>query len=288
MKSPLISIIIPLYNKEECILKTIESITSQDFDDYEIVVVDDGSTDNSVTLIRNLSNNKIRLFHKENGGPASARNYGVNNANGKWGLFLDADDILEPGALNIFVSLVRKEPNCEFFCCNHYVQTNNTRTLFSYQFKEGYVHNNFYAYYTYRIRPRAGAALYSISLLKRFPHNEKLWRYEDADFIFNIMRNTRAYTSPLPVMTYYRYIGEASKERKDISEDFLGHLSYKGKGWWEQLVLYKLYLQGCESYPQDMQRLYEHRKMYNYKVKFCILLLSIKSFYDNKRQQLLK
>lgn len=275
MKSPLISIIIPLYNKEECILKTIESITSQDFDDYEIVVVDDGSTDNSVTLIRSLNNDKIRLFHKENGGPASARNYGVNNANGKWGLFLDADDILEPGALKILDSLVKKEPNCEFFCCNHYIQTDKTKILFSSKFKEGYVRNNFFAYQTKRIRPRAGAALFSMNLLRKYPYNEQFWRYEDADCVFSIMRNTRAYVCPLPIMTYNRNNSEASRPRKNISEDYISQLSYEGKDCWEQLTLYNLYLQGCSIYPEDMKRLYNPQRMYNYKVKICKKLITL-------------
>ena len=101
MNKPLISVIIPLYNKEDCILKTLESITTQDFEDYEIVVVDDGSKDNSVALIENLHNDKINIYQKSNGGPASARNYGVDHSKGKWGLFLDADDTLEPGALRL-------------------------------------------------------------------------------------------------------------------------------------------------------------------------------------------
>ena len=269
MEKPLISIIVPLYNKEKCILKTLESITSQNFDDYEIVVVDDGSTDNSVTLIRELSNDKIRLFHKENGGPASARNYGVNNANGKWGLFLDADDILEPGALKILDSLVKKEPNCEFFCCNHYIQADNSKILFSSKFKEGYVRNNFFAYQTKRIRPRAGAALFSMNFLRKYPYNEQFWRYEDADCVFNIMRNTRAYVCPLPIMTYNRNNSEASRPRKNISEDYISQLSYEGKDCWEQLTLYDLYLQGCRLYPDDMKKLYDSRKMNNLKVKIC-------------------
>ena len=269
MEKPLISIIVPLYNKEKCILKTLESITSQNFDDYEIVVVDDGSTDNSVTLIRGLNNDKIRLFHKENGRPASARNYGVNNANGKWGLFLDADDILEPGALKILDSLVKKEPNCEFFCCNHYIQADNSKILFSSKFKEGYVRNNFFAYHTKRIRPRAGAALFSMNLLRKYPYNEQFWRYEDADCVFNIMRNTRAYVCPLPIMTYNRNNSEASRPRKNISEDYISQLSYEGKDCWEQLTLYDLYLQGCRLYPDDMKKLYDSRKMNNLKVKIC-------------------
>jgi len=269
MGIPLISIIIPLYNKEECILKTIESITTQDFNNYEIVVVDDGSTDNSVNLIRSLCNDKIRLFHKKNGGPASARNYGVKNASGKWGLFLDADDTLEPDALNILDGLVKKEPNCEFFCCNHFIQADCKKILFSSKFKEGYIRNNFFAYQAKRLRPRAGAALFSMNLLRMYPYNEQFWRYEDADCVFQIMRHTKAFTCPLPIMTYNRNNSEASKPRKNFLEDYISQLSYEGKDCWEQLTLYDLYLQGCRLYPNEMKKLYNPRKMNNLKVKIC-------------------
>ena len=275
---PLISIIIPLYNKEGCIVKTIESITMQDFEDYEIVVVDDGSKDNSVEQAMSIHDQRIKIFRKSNGGPASARNYGVKNALGKYGLFLDADDTLEPGALKVLEELTQKEPSCEFFCCNHYIQAEGTKHLFSSKFKEGYVRNNFFAYQTKRIRPRAGAAIFSMRLLRKYPYNEQFWRYEDADCVFNIMRTTRAYTCPAPIMTYNRNNSDASRPRKDISEDYIGHLTYEGKGCWEQLTLYNLYIQGCKLYPTDMRRLYEPKKMYNYKVHICkkvITLLTI-------------
>lgn len=269
MYEPLISVIIPLYNKENSILKTINSITTQNCDDYEIIVVDDGSTDNSVSILRNLQDDRIKIYQKKNGGPASARNYGVIKAVGKWGLFLDADDSLESNSLCILKDLIYKEPRCEFFCCNHYIEDGGVRTLFSTKFKEGYVRNNFFAYQTKRLRPRAGTSLFSMSLLKKYPYDEQLWRYEDADCIFNIMRNEKVYTIPLPIMTYNRNNSDASKPRNCISEDYIGHLSYEGKGCWEQLTLYDLYIQGCRLYPEEIKRLYDPIKMYNYKVWIC-------------------
>lgn len=266
---PLISIIIPLYNKEGSVMETINSITSQDYDDYEIVVVDDGSTDNGVALLEEMNDQRIKIFRKTNGGISSARNLGVRNALGQWGLFLDADDTLEPGSLKLLDSLIRKEPNCEFFCCNHYFLRNGKKQLVCPKFKEGYIRNNFFAYQTKRIKPRAGAAIYSMALLRKHPYNEQYRRYEDADFAFNIMRNTRAYTSPIPIMTYNLDYGEAYKPQKDASEDFICHLSYEGKGWWEQSTLYGLYLEGCKIYPNEMKRLYDPKKMYNRKVQFC-------------------
>ena len=113
MKQPLISIIIPLYNKEECIVRTIESILDQEFVDYEIVIVDDGSTDNSVSVLRELNDNRIKLYLKQNGGPSSARNYGVKHAIGKWAIFLDADDLWEKDKLEKQLNFMKKN-NCEF------------------------------------------------------------------------------------------------------------------------------------------------------------------------------
>lgn len=275
MSNVFISIIIPLYNKEACILKTIESITSQDYSDYEIVVVDDGSTDHSVAIIEALNNPKIRLFKKANGGPASARNLGVEKSKGNWGIFLDADDTLEPGALTHLADLTRKEPKCEFFCGNHYIKDETGKTLYGKNFREGYVWNNFFSYHAKRIRPRAGAAMFSMRLLKQYPYDEHLRRYEDAACVFVIMRNHRAYVTPQPVMTYYRTNSDASKPRKDVSEDYIGHLTYEGKDCWEQLLLYNLYLQGCVVYPEAMKQLYDPRKMYNVKVWICKKIITL-------------
>lgn len=269
----MISIIIPLYNKEKSVVNTINSILIQDFEDYEIIVVDDGSTDNGFKIVREINSEKIKLYKKENGGPSSARNFGVQKSCGEWIIFIDADDTFESNALNVFSKLSNDHKNCSFFCCNHYRSYQGEKQLFSASFKNGYIYNNFFAWNTKRIRPRAGAAMFHKSVLKRFPFNEKLHRYEDAECIFNIMRNYRAYTCAIPVMTYNCNSAEASKPRSQISEDYIGHLSYKGKGWWEQLSLFKLYEQGCIIYPKEMQTLYKYEQMHNIKVKICNRIL---------------
>ena len=114
-----------------------------------------------------------------------------------------------------------------------------------------------------------------MSLLRKYPYNEQFWRYEDADCVFNIMRNTKAYTSPSPIMTYNLNNSEASKPRKNISEDYISQLSYEGKGCWEQLTIYNLYKQGCHLYPEDMKRLYNPSKMYNCKVWICKKIITL-------------
>ena len=107
----LLSIIIPLYNKADTIRSTIESILWQNAMDYEIIVVDDGSTDNGVDIVRSIDNEKITLYQKENTGVSATRNYGVARANGDWVLFLDADDRLLPDALEIINIFIKKNKN---------------------------------------------------------------------------------------------------------------------------------------------------------------------------------
>lgn len=269
----MISIIIPLYNKETSILGTVNSIINQNYNNYEIVIVNDGSTDNSISIIKSIQCNRIVLLDKPNGGPASARNFGVKHAHGNWIIFLDADDYLEPNALQIFAEMSKKHPKCHFFCGNHYICRRGHKQVFSTSFKDGYVFNNFFAYHTRRIRARAGAVMISRSLALQYPYNEKYRRYEDADCIFNIMRNAKCYVTSIPIMTYNCDFGEASSPRKDINEDFLAHISYFGKSCWEQLALFYLYLQGRQSYGEAIDKIYDYNRMYTLKVRICSYII---------------
>lgn len=102
---PKISVIVPVYNTEKYIEKCLKSLDSQTMKDFEVVIVNDGSTDNSKKVIKDYmknSNLDIRYLEKENGGLASARNYGVEKALGKYISFLDSDDYLDK---NLFSNL---------------------------------------------------------------------------------------------------------------------------------------------------------------------------------------
>ena len=93
MNTELISIIIPAYNKEGSIQETLDSIYKQTYKKYEIIVVDDGSTDRTADIVK--SNNNIIYYYQENAGQGAARNVGINNAKGEFIVFLDADDYWE-------------------------------------------------------------------------------------------------------------------------------------------------------------------------------------------------
>ena len=99
MNRPFFSIIIPLYNKGKTIRDTLNSIICQSFVNYEVLVINDGSTDNSCEEVLRIVDKRIILFTKENGGPSSARNYGMDKAVGEYVYFLDGDDKIIPDAL---------------------------------------------------------------------------------------------------------------------------------------------------------------------------------------------
>lgn len=106
------SIIIPLYNKENCIQKTVESVLNQTYKDFELIIVNDGSTDRSIDVVKLFSDDRIRIIDKPNGGVSSARNRGMQEAKNEWITFLDADDIMYEYALEVYMYLHRKYKDC--------------------------------------------------------------------------------------------------------------------------------------------------------------------------------
>ena len=98
MKPPLISIIIPTYNRESCVGQAIDSVLGQTWQDFEVIVVDDGSTDDTRKRLK-VFGDRIRVVHQENAGVSAARNAGMALASGEWLGFLDSDDLWRPEKL---------------------------------------------------------------------------------------------------------------------------------------------------------------------------------------------
>lgn len=252
----MISIVVPLYNKEKCIDRTIVSILNQTYRDFELIIVDDGSTDTSVEKVEAYKDKRIRLIRKKNGGPSSARNKGVQQAKGEWIIFLDADDEFLSDALEHFSTLILQNPFISVFCCNFYIEQNKHRHLYSYGYKKGIIKNNFYDWVRGKCMPRAGASAFKKTILLEYPFKEYLSRYEDAEFLFNVMRKYQLYRSPVPVMVYSQDTLEASKKRTDIKKDYLGYLNLEKKSYWEKIALYDLFRKAKHIYPAESKLLY--------------------------------
>jgi glycosyltransferase involved in cell wall biosynthesis len=119
---PFLSIITPLHNKEGYIAETIESVLTQSFPDWEMIVVENHSVDDGPQIAQDYAkrDSRIRYFHAppEVRGPGAARNCGLENAAGEWVLFLDADDLLLPGHFEKLVQSTRKKPSATLISCD--------------------------------------------------------------------------------------------------------------------------------------------------------------------------
>ena len=263
----MISIIIPLYNKEPIIEQSLQSVLSQDYDDFEVIVVNDGSTDKSAEIVKSIKDPRITLIEQEHGGPSKARNTGVKHANGDWILFLDADDELLPGALLEFDNIANKYSECNFLTCSYYVR-NLKNELVLHEMKEGKVQNVFRDFFLYRFHTRTGVAIYRHDLVMRNPFNEQLRRYEDFDVWLRMFNTAEVYCSSVPVLVENQKYSEASTARKNISEDFVGHLNFTGKSFWNVMCLYKLYIEERENYKKQIEKLYPYLRL-----RFDLLIL---------------
>lgn len=108
MDNPLVSVILPLYNGQRFIISSIKSVLNQSYRSLELLVVDDGSSDNSTDLVPN--DPRIRLFHRENFGVAASRNFGISQAKGTYLAFIDQDDYWYPDKLELQIQVLMNEP----------------------------------------------------------------------------------------------------------------------------------------------------------------------------------
>ncbi len=126
MKIPvLFSVIIPLYNKQNYIKRTIESVLNQTIKDFEILIIDDGSTDDSVNIVASITDGRVRLIRQRNRGVSAARNNGIKNATGKYVCFLDADDIWADDFLEVSNKLFNEFPDIGVACPSYQVDYGN-------------------------------------------------------------------------------------------------------------------------------------------------------------------
>ena len=110
------SIIIPIHNKESHIENTLKSVLSQTFEDFEVIIVNDGSTDSSMDIVSAYKDKRIQIINKKNEGVSTARNLGIKKAKGDFIAFLDADDIWYPNHLEDLKNLIERFPNCSLYC----------------------------------------------------------------------------------------------------------------------------------------------------------------------------
>ena len=246
---PLISVVIPLYNKEKTIEQSLRSVLLQKGCDFDVVVVNDGSTDNSVEQVKKIDDARIRFFSKENGGPGSARNLGAEKAQGEWIVFLDADDELLPTALQIFADAIQSYPDVDIFDAKKYILIGDSKTL-AFHPLNGNVKNPLKECFFSRILPGNGSSAFRRSFFLKHPYDERIRRFEDAELLVRQLSCARVYSLSEPTLLFNRNYAEASYPRKDVMEDYFAYLDFSKGGFWRKMCVYRTFLEERELYPE--------------------------------------
>lgn len=212
------SVIVPVYNVEKYIEECLDSILKQDYDNYEILLIDDGSTDNSGNIceIYAAKNEKIKVFHKKNGGLSSARNIGIEKATGDYLVFVDSDDYIAPWSLSEFYKVLKKGKFDVLETRLTEVRGKEKKDLDEHL--EAYFLNGFdkkraidwIIKKSENIWP-APKKIVSLSYIKK--NNLKFWEgklHEDVDWTSRICYTANSYTALIKPWYYYRIQREGS------------------------------------------------------------------------------
>ena len=189
------SIIIPTYNRAKIIEATIRSVLRQTFDNYEIIIVDDGSTDTTADVIKINSSEKIKYFYKQNEERSVARNYGANKAQGNYLIFLDSDDEMLTNHLqNIYTFLKQQNFQPVFICTGYSVVNPNGKVVSAFS-KKGVFDKKNLLYGNYL---GCSPVVVKADVFRRFQFNpdRKLLVLEDWDLWLRIISELNLYCLP--------------------------------------------------------------------------------------------
>ena len=210
---PKVSVVIPCYNCECIVGDAIDSVESQTCDDWEIIVVDDGSSDNTVDYIKAFYKN-ARVREQANAGPAAARNTGIREAEGEYIAFLDSDDIWLPKKLARQVNVLDDDPNVGLVFCDGYLWHPTKSTSCSPVMAESYVRPP--------IRPSldlmfkinmipTSSAMFRRKLVETVGFmDEQLRIGEDFEFFLRLAAKQDTFYMPDPLMAYRIHSGNTS------------------------------------------------------------------------------
>ncbi|WP_298346398.1 glycosyltransferase [uncultured Algibacter sp.] len=230
--TPFFSVVIPLYNKEAFIEKTIKSVLNQDLQDFELIIVDDGSTDNSFKIVSNYKNSKIRILKQLNQGVSVARNNGIENSKGNYIALLDADDLWSKNHLFELKRQILFFPNAGLYCNNYEIFYSKSLTRpanLNFRFnKECLIVKDFFmASITQSVAWTSAVAFEKEKFKSVGSFNTSLKTAQDLDLWIKMALKYPVSFNPCITMSYKLYVEESlsKNEYNDIRYEFIN--SYK-------------------------------------------------------------
>ena len=194
MDTPLISVIVPVYNVERYINRCIESIVNQTYQNLEIIIIDDGSHDNCPKICDEWEqqDNRIKVVHKLNGGVSSARNAGLNICSGAFITFVDSDDWIDLDTIEDAVYTAKKN-EADVICYDFYFEYLDSETLKLKTKPVVLLGNEILEKYIFdEIRPEVSNKLYASSVIDDLRFNIEEGYGEDVAFNYNVLKNAKA------------------------------------------------------------------------------------------------
>ena len=204
MNQPKISVIVPVYNTEKYLEECISSIVDQTFKDIEIICIDDGSTDNSLKILKDFEkrDDRITVIHQENQGPSKAKNVGLNHAKGEYVIFIDSDDFFELTAFEQCYSLAN-ELSFDFMIFKLLNFDNESReTVYRRNFEMKWLKEkvgsdvfnyNDISQNFFKVSPTTAGKFYKRELLKDLRFNEQLIFEDNPFFVTTLLKADRIY-----------------------------------------------------------------------------------------------
>lgn len=229
---PEVSVIVPVYNIEPYLRECIESILRQSYTDFEVLLVDDGSTDSSGAICDEYAekDSRVKVFHKANGGVSSARNLGLENAKGEWVAFVDSDDWLERNYLSVFMQMSLEIANSDIIISYLKKYTTASEFLLPTEQYEGVisVENILLLFsechlerYTY-LHSKFFKKIFIDKWKLRF--DEKMPMGEDHAFLYSFLLKVYKIYVLKEANYNYRYVaGGASKRLYSLDTEFYGY-----------------------------------------------------------------
>lgn len=249
------SVVIPLYNKELSVKNTINSVLSQSFKEFEIIIVNDGSTDKSFEIVKKIEDPRIILIDKSNGGVSSARNKGIQEAKHEWIVLLDADDLWKENHLEVLSDLITTYPKDKVFCTS-YIRSNEV--------EQNNGENDVNVIEDYFLKAHTGFFCTSVACIHNSVFkdvgnfNTNLNRGEDLELWTRIGRKYR-FIQANQVTATYRIEAEnrSDKISYNINKSFLSLISFKNTTVSEKKYFRKLIFNASKRFfkNQDWKNL---------------------------------
>lgn len=220
---PFFSVVIPLYNKAKYIKATLNSVLKQNFEDFEIIIVDDGSTDQSAHLVSQIEDDRITIITQANSGASIARINGIKTAVGTYIALLDADDIWCSNHLTELHKLICMFPTALLYCTNYQIKRNAdfiTPAVFNFKFGENplIIEDFFVANVINYIPSSSSSAFKKTDYFKISGYNKDLKSGQDIDLWVQFALKGEVAFNPKISMTY-SFFDKSSLSNSDYNSD---------------------------------------------------------------------